>query len=491
MWNPLRTLAGQLIVVTIAAILVSHAAAFVLFANERGRVLRRVAAQSVAERVVYVAQRLRAAPTQDRPAMAAAVRDFGIRYNVTAEPSVRGAHGAAAAQIANLVSDGLGGADVRAATRIVVAPTPRAWRMLHRAPGFGEDGAAPSAPGADGPAIARDDGPPRDWQRPPRRFEEFARTRQTKFPETEITLAIPLGPGSWLTARARLPAPRPLPLNIFFAGLASIAIVGVGAVLIARQIGRPLSALAAAADRLGTGETNVSLEARGPDDVRRASTAFNAMAARLGRQMARQRQMLWALSHDLRTPITALRLRAELVEDDALKQRLLSPLAEMETLTEHALILARAGASQEARENVDVAEIARTLCGELAELGVAIRAEAPSAVTITCRPNEIARAMRNLAENASKYGGGGILRVTRAANGGALIEALDEGPGLSPEELQRVTTPFYRADPARSGDGGAGLGLAIVQAIADGHGGRLELENRAPRGLAARLLLPA
>jgi signal transduction histidine kinase len=260
---------------------------------------------------------------------------------------------------------------------------------------------------------------------------------------------------------------------------------------VARQIGRPLADLATAAERLGAGETGVEAPVSGPDDVRRASNAFNAMAARLGRQMARQRQMLWALSHDVRTPITALRLRAELIEDENVRQRLLGPLAEIETLAEQALELARAGASEEARSDVDLAEIARMLCTELEELGVAIRAEAPSEVRVLVRPNEMARAMRNLAENAAKHGGGGVMKVSRSEAGEAVIEVTDEGPGVAPEMLAKIAEPFFRADAARSGDGGAGLGLSIAQAIADGHGGRLILENRTPKGLSAKILLPA
>src|SRR5262249_1538844 len=154
---------------------------------------------------------------------------------------------------------------------------------------------------------------------------------------------------------------------------------------------------------------------------------------RLGRQLNRQRQMLWALSHDLRTPITAIRLRAELVDDDATRQRLLASVEEMERLTEQALSLARAGASEEERANVDLAEIARTLCGELQDMGVNATADAPNPVMAECRPSEIARAMRNLAENAAKYGGGGVMRVYRNAANEVVVEVIDEGSGV-PED---------------------------------------------------------
>jgi signal transduction histidine kinase len=224
--------------------------------------------------------------------------------------------------------------------------------------------------------------------------------------------------------------------------------------------------------------------------VRRASTAFNAMAERLGRQLSRQRQMLWALSHDLRTPITALKLRAELIEDDAARERLLAPIEEMEKLTEQALSLARAGASDEQRSTVDIAEIVRTLCGELQDMGQDVRADAPGPAMAECRPSEIARALRNLGENAAKYGGAGVMRVSRNLAGETLIEVTDDGPGVAPELLARLTEPFFRADAARGEAKGAGLGLAIAQAIADGHGGRLVLANRSPKGFSATFVLP-
>jgi signal transduction histidine kinase len=163
----------------------------------------------------------------------------------------------------------------------------------------------------------------------------------------------------------------------------------------------------------------------------------------------------------------------------------------MELLTEQALSLARAGASEEARANVDLAEIARTLCGELQDMGVNITAEANETLMAECRPSEIARAMRNLAENAAKYGGGGVMRAYHNTAGEAVVEVLDEGAGVPPELIAKLTTPFFRSDEARSEANGAGLGLAIAQAISDGHGGRLILENRTPHGFSAKLVLPA
>lgn len=462
MTNPLNTLTGRMVLVTIIAVIVSYAVAFAIFSNERGAALRRAAETSLAERVAFTAERLRDAPIERRSSIAQSIRDFSIRYRVESEPQVaQTSPNGPAARIAQGVGERLVNADARALTRVVDAPA-RRWRGRDR---------------GRGPDVE----PHEDFRRP--RNAPLVRV-------TEVTVSVRLSEGSWLNARARLPGPRPAPFSAIGGALVSIVIVGIGAAFISRQIGRPLADLAAAARALGSGQANVAAPVSGPEDVRRASTAFNAMAERLGRQLNRQRQMLWALSHDLRTPITAIRLRAELIEDDGERQRLLASVAEMETLTEQALALARAGASEEARVQVDLAEIARTLCGELEDIGLNIRAEAQDPVIVECRPSEIARAMRNLAENAAKHGGGGVMRAYCNDGHEAVIEVTDDGPGVAPELLARLTSPFFRADEARGEPHGAGLGLAITQAIADSHGGRLMLENRMPRGFTAKLVLP-
>jgi signal transduction histidine kinase len=456
-WNPLNTLTGRLVLVTVAAVAISYAAAFALFANERGAALRRAAETAVIERVAYTAARLREAQPGERAFLADNTRDFSIHYSVSRAPELMQSAPGAGARVARAIAEQLGDAEVRGEARTVERPS-RRWR-IRRGPG--------------------------------RRFDDRDPPPDTPMIRvTEVSLSVQLGAGSWLNARARLPGPRPAPLSGLAGALVSVLAVGIGAALVSRQIGRPLADLASAARALGSGQPHTPAPVSGPDDVRRASSAFNAMADRLGRQLNRQRQMLWALSHDLRTPITAIRLRAELIEDDSARQRLLTSIEEMERLTEQALSLARAGASEEERVNVDLAEIARTLCGELQDMGVQAAAETQGPVMANCRPSEVARALRNLAENAAKYGGGGVMRAFRDEANEAVVEVSDDGPGVPEDQLARLATPFFRADDARSEANGAGLGLAIAQAIAEAHGGQLVLENRKPRGFSAKFILP-
>jgi len=472
--TPFNTLTGRLVLVTIAAVMVSYAISLAFLSNERGAALRRAAETAVVERVDYTAERLRATLPAGRPSMAQSIHDFGIQYRVDARPSITSNdNNAASGRIAAALAERLEGAAVFAQARTInVASHYPHRRQPHEEDNDPRAGAPPDEDGG--------------WRPAPPEADPGA-----VFQVTEVSIAVNLGANSWLDARARLPGPRPAPLSVLVGAFVAIVLVGAGAALISRQIGRPLAKLADAAQALGWGQTNVTAPVSGPDDVRRASLAFNAMAERLGRQLNRQRQMLWALSHDLRTPITALRLHAELIEDEAARQRLLAPLEEMERLTEQALSLARAGASEEARVSVNLSDLARTLAGEMLDMGLNVSVEAPSPVIVECRPSEIARALRNLAENAVKYAGGGVICVRRLESGEAEAEVKDEGPGVAEAQLPRLASPFFRTDEARSGAHGAGLGLAIAQAIADGHGGRLTLSNRSPSGFSAKIILPA
>ncbi|MBY0563396.1 MAG: HAMP domain-containing protein [Hyphomonadaceae bacterium] len=454
-WNPLNSLTGRMVIVTIVAVALSHAAALWFYAHERGAALRQAAESAAADRIVAFADRARTAVAFGRNDGFGIARDRRGRFAVQTEPAVLSSDAAGpGARIASAVSEQLDGAEVRANAREVE-------RLLERRYHERIHGPTPSAA-------------PRD--------------RLVRI--TELSVSVRLDEARWLNGRAYLPARRPVPLTGILGALISIAAVGVGAALVSRQIGRPLSQLAAAARALGEGKTDVTAPEQGPRDLRHAARAFNTMAERLGRQLTRQRQMLWALSHDLRTPITAIRLRAELIDDETARQRLLASVSEMEQLTEQALALARAGASDEPRRDVDLSDIARTMVGEMRDLGMTLGVNADAPVIASCRPSEIARALRNLADNAVKHAKGGIVQVYRNAEGEAVVEVIDDGPGVRESQLAKLADAFFRADESRAQTNGVGLGLAITQAIAEAHGGRLVLKNRENGGFSASLVLP-
>ncbi len=252
----------------------------------------------------------------------------------------------------------------------------------------------------------------------------------------------------------------------------------------------PLSRFARAAERFGPDLDSTPLSENGPEEIRKAARAFNLMRDRIRRLVEERTRMLASVSHDLRTPITRLRLRAEFVEDETVRQAMLRDLRLMETLTDSALSFLRDQSAREPAAAVDLPALLQTICDQSGGLGHVIAYEGPERLVLRCRPDMLARAVTNLVDNAVKYGSAATVRLTRLA-GAVAIEVEDDGPGIPDADKPGVLEPFHRGDPARTLDGsGFGLGLSIARAIAEAHGGRLTLGDRTPRGLVARITLP-
>jgi signal transduction histidine kinase len=197
--------------------------------------------------------------------------------------------------------------------------------------------------------------------------------------------------------------------------------------------------------------------------------------------------LIAAIGHDLRTPITSLRLRCEFVDDPELKERMLASLDELQTLTEAALEAARAEGGGEPRRAVNISALVDSLGADLADLGMAVTTDASEAVTCMCRPGEIRRAVRNLIENAVRYGGEARVSVARDGND-VVVKVEDKGPGIPQDQINGVFEPFSRLETSRNREtGGHGLGLTIARAVARNHGGDITLANRVEGGLAATL----
>ncbi|ACA15403.1 integral membrane sensor signal transduction histidine kinase [Methylobacterium sp. 4-46] len=260
----------------------------------------------------------------------------------------------------------------------------------------------------------------------------------------------------------------------------------------ARALAAPLQRLAGAAEAFGTDMDLAPLPQAGPEEVLAVSRALDRMRARVKRLVDDRTHMLAAISHDLRTPITRLRLRAEFLEDETLRAQFLRDLDQMNALVEAALSFVRDGRSREGLALVDLASVVQTVCDGFADVGQEVRAEGLRPSLVKGAPDELQRALTNLVDNAVKYGGGATVRLVPAGPQAVAVEVLDEGPGIPEEEQAAMLEPFVRGDRARTLNeaGGFGLGLAIAHAIAQSHGGRLTLANRSPRGLAARLELP-
>lgn len=200
--------------------------------------------------------------------------------------------------------------------------------------------------------------------------------------------------------------------------------------------------------------------------------------------------MLAAISHDLRTPVTLLRLRAELMSDTSEQRRVLDTLEEMESMIAATLDFSKGAFAEEAYRHVDLTALLESLCDDLADTGAPIEFASAGQILYSCRPVALKRAFVNLIDNAIKYGG--VARVRMEEKPEAIVVTIeDDGPGLAEEYREQVFAPFFRVDASRSrGAGGIGLGLTIAQAIVQGHGGDVQISNGAERGLVVRVALP-
>lgn len=303
----------------------------------------------------------------------------------------------------------------------------------------------------------------------------------------------------WLNVTAALPAPRPwqdpdllaafLLMTVVAAALTSWAVVRLSA---------PVATLAAAADRLGEDVNAAPLPEVGPSEVAAAAAAFNRMAARLRRFVQDRTLLLAAIGHDLRTPITRLRLRAEFVADEELRAKMLADLDDLEALVTATLAFGRTATSREPPAPLDLAVLARTLLDEAAdarpELAERLVYEGPEHLTVRARSTALKRALGNLVANAIAYGGSARIRLLppEAAGAPVRIEIEDDGPGLPPGETEQLFDPFRRGEESRSREtGGVGLGLTIARDILRAHGGEVTLANRGEGGARASVRLPA
>ena len=297
--------------------------------------------------------------------------------------------------------------------------------------------------------------------------------------------------GQWLrfSGARQLDTPA-LPRDLILRLAVTLMIVTAVVMLAVRQATQPLKQLAQAADTLGRDLDAPALAEEGPTETRRAAQAFNRMQARIKRLVNERSRALAAVSHDLRTPLTRLRLRAELVDDETLRDQMAADLDAMAAMIDATLDYLRGLQTSEAVRPIDINALLASMSEDALVLGRRISIQGQALAPYTGRLSALRRALQNLIDNAIKYGACAHLRVDDDA-GELRIMVDDEGPGIEPHELARVTEPYYRPDASRSSaTGGVGLGLSIAKDIALLHGGDLVLANRAQGGLCATLKLP-
>lgn len=469
-----RSLGGQLVVLLLAALIASQAVAFLIFSDERRQAVRMVHQLDILERTAAMVRVLEATPPALRDEILVAVDSPRLRFWISRESVlVEPYDGDHARMMAATLQDMLPAAP-REPVRVSLTGDTDGfafrWGRRDMRDAMSEHHQQMTAP-------------------PEPRPRGFARVDNPRF---GLTISAPLSGGGWLnvTTRVRVPAVAwawPALVSMLLAVAAILLVVA----LTVRRITRPLTALSAAAERLGRGEEVTALEETGPAELRRTTAAFNAMQERLTRFVRDRTAMLAAIGHDLRTPITALRLRAELVEDEETRERLLAIIAEMQEMTEATLAFARQEAQREETRPVDLSALVGSLCDDLAEMGRDVAFTGPDRLPYSCRPVALRRALRNLVDNAVTYGM--RARVALAATGdGVTVTVDDDGPGIPEADLERVFGPFVRLEASRSREtGGVGLGMAIARSIVRAHGGDITLANRPEGGLRATITLPA
>ncbi|WP_066557850.1 sensor histidine kinase [Croceicoccus bisphenolivorans] len=298
----------------------------------------------------------------------------------------------------------------------------------------------------------------------------------------------------WLVARTLRDQREPRFLRNLILQTLLIYVVLIGVIaLILRQITKPLAALTRRVEDFAANPTlgpDGRVEPQGPLDTRSLIAAHNAMEARIGTLLDEKDVMLGAIGHDLKTPLAALRVRIESVDDDDERAKMAGTIEDITRTLDDILSLARVGRPSDPQEPTEISALTASVVEEFEDMGEAVELGDTTRIVLSVRATWLRRAIRNLASNALRYAGGACVTVEKRGKL-AVISVTDNGPGIPEDELDRMMEPFERGDPSRNrGTGGAGIGLALARAIAEQHGGSLVLENRAEGGLRAEIRLP-
>lgn len=300
------------------------------------------------------------------------------------------------------------------------------------------------------------------------------------------------GSDVWQVARLPLPPPDRAIVRSLVLQTLILFLVLVGLLyFVLRRITRPLHALAQSTRRFGNGGApGDPLVPSGPDDVRRLIEAHNAMQARIGSMLDEKDVMLGAIGHDLKTPLAALRVRIESVEDEAARDKMAASIEDITRTLDEILGLARIGRSDAAPEMTELGALAASVVEEFEDMGSPVTLETMGRIAAPVHLTWLKRGLRNLVTNALRYAGSAQVSILRE-HGQAVLRVEDEGPGIPEDRIHEMLEPFTRGEASRNREtGGAGLGLTLARAVAEQHGGTLILANRASGGLRAEIRIP-
>jgi signal transduction histidine kinase len=464
-----KSLFGQTLLILLVGLVFSHAVGAWIYAGAREQAVRAVGGFAAAQRVANLSHLVEDAPPDWRPRIVAALSDQTFRVSLAAQPprQLPDDDNGAARAIEDYVRQQMPAnpdRQVRAAVFAPVGPPGAPFGPpFDRGPYAGPMGGM----GGMGGMMHEMMGP------------NFGVWRG-------LQVAVKLSDGQWLSFATTLPRGAP---SVSWQFIISMALMGI-IVLAVRRVTAPLGMLSSAADRLGRDVAAEPLAVAGSAEMQRAARAFNRMQERLRRLIESRTQMLAALSHDLRTPLTLLRLRTEEVADGEERDKMLATIGEMDEMIGSTLAFARDEVRAEPRRKVDIAALLESVVDDMADAGLPVSMTPAAPAIQECQPGALKRALTNLLDNAVKYGKRAQAAISTTPE--AIEIAIDdEGPGIPEAELAKVFQPFYRVEESRNRDtGGTGLGLAIAQAIVQAHGGELTLANRSGGGLRATIRLP-
>ncbi len=468
-----RSLAGQLIALILTAIIVSQLFTLWLFTDERRAALLELAGGTVVSRTAALVELLDDTPPQLHEQIRNAASSPLLYYWISARPA--------------LEETGSGPVDLRIRHNL--------QREL------GEHRVIRSKVGRN-ITVPRYHRPGRTArQREILQNRTGAQTRTSAQSRTDkrrnipliVAMSVQLDSGQWLNMASRVNFQRTSLIRTFITvGIMAVAVIIIIALTV-RRLTRPLKGLAQAADQLGRGDEAAHLTEAGPPEVRGAIRAFNVMQERLTRFIRDRTAMLAAISHDLRTPITSLRIRAEFIEDEENRNRVIQTLDEMQRMVEATLAFAKDEANRETSSRVDLGEFLDAIVTDYQDMKQPVTLDGATGsgrLVLACRPIAMRRALRNLIDNAVRYGEAAQVRYAADADH-VTITITDRGPGIPAEQLERVFEPFLRLETSRSEDtGGIGLGLAIARSNIHAHGGTLTLANAPEGGLVVTVTLP-
>jgi len=468
-WLP-RSLFGRLVLVLGSGLLLAQLLSAAINFAERDRLLLAAGGMQQAQRVADAVKLLDSLGPADRERVVAVlnVPPLVVALADAPRPPLAQADAGAgrAAMFAAMLRASLGERDIR------VEPAPgfeRPWP-----PGPGHRHMMGAGPDGSPPGVVPGMGP--------RGFGPAGAILRTQ---------VQLRDGRWARFDSELPASAAtLPWRLALTLAVLLAAVLLLSYVAVRWVTRPLHVLAAAAEALGRDIHRPPLAEDGPLEIGQAARAFNTMQGRLVRFIEERTRILAAMSHDLKTPITRMRLRADLLDDDELRRRFESDLKEMEAMVTDTLDFMRGIGGQEERQDVDVTALLESMQSDNEAMGRSMRVQGRADAPYRARVSLLRRCLANLVDNAMAYGGGASVQVEDTPQA-LTLRVLDEGPGIPEAELAKVFEPFYRLEGSRSrATGGTGLGLAIARNIAQMHGGDIVLRNLPGKGLEAVLTLP-